>query len=108
MNEVFKALSHPARRRMVAMLRKGPMSSGDIAAGFDMAWPTVTAHLAALKSAGLVETERDGTTVRYRLVISAAEEAIGFLMQLTGAGDDMPDPAPAAPDAGSGDEESKP
>jgi DNA-binding transcriptional ArsR family regulator len=92
MNEVFKALSHPARRRMVAMLRQGPLASGDIAARFDMAWPTVTAHLAALKGAGLVETEREGTTVRYRLVISAAEEAIAFLLQLTGAGADQPDP----------------
>jgi DNA-binding transcriptional ArsR family regulator len=38
MNEVFKALSHPARRRMVAMLRDGPLASGDIASRFDMAW----------------------------------------------------------------------
>ena len=45
-----------------------------------MAWPSVTGHLAALKEAGLVEAERDGTTVRYRLNISAAEEALGFLI----------------------------
>ncbi len=102
MNEVFKALSHPARRRMVAMLRQGPLASGDIAARFDMAWPTVTAHLAALKAAGLVETERDGTTVRYRLVISAAEEAIGFLLGLTGA--DGVDPPPGS-EPGSKEEE---
>lgn len=82
MNLVFKALAHPVRRRIVAMLQDGPMSSGDIAKAFDMAWPSVTGHLAALKDAGLVETERDGTSVRYRLNISAAEEAIGFLMAL--------------------------
>ena len=63
MNSLFKALSHPARRRMVAMLREGPMASGDIAGRFDMAWPTVTTHLAALKAAGLVETEKDGAIV---------------------------------------------
>ena len=85
MNEIFKALSHPARRRMVAMLREGPMASGDIAGRFDMAWPTVTTHLAALKAAGLVDTEKDGATVRYRLVISAAEEAVSFLLDLMGA-----------------------
>ena len=85
MNEIFKALSHPARRRMVAMLREGPMASGDIAGRFDMAWPTVTTHLAALKAAGLVETEKDGASVRYRLVISAAEEAVSFLLDLMGA-----------------------
>ena len=87
MNEVFKALSHPARRRMVAMLREGPLASGDIAGRFDMAWPTVTAHLAALKAAGLVETEKDGASVRYRLVISAVEEALAFMMDLMGAGE---------------------
>ena len=82
MNLVFKALAHPARREIVAMLQDGPMSSGDIAKAFDMAWPSVTGHLAALKDAGLVESERDGTSVCYRLNISAAEEAIGFLMAL--------------------------
>jgi DNA-binding transcriptional ArsR family regulator len=80
MNSVFKALSHPARREIIAMLQKGPLSSGEIAAAFDMAWPSVTGHLAALKDAGLVEAERDGNLVRYRLNISAAEEALGFLL----------------------------
>jgi DNA-binding transcriptional ArsR family regulator len=80
MNRVFKALSHPARREIVAMLQKGPKSSGEIAAAFDMAWPSVTGHLSALKEANLVDTERDGNSVRYRLNISAAEEAVGFLL----------------------------
>lgn len=87
MNEVFKALSHPARRRMVAMLRDGPLASGDIASRFDMAWPTVTAHLSALKAAGLVEAEKEGASVRYRLVISAVEEALAFMMDLMGTGE---------------------
>jgi len=83
MNQVFKALAHPARRKIVAMLQHGPMSSGDIADVFNMAWPSVTGHLTALKDAGLVESERKGNSVRYRLNISAAEEAIGFLMALS-------------------------
>jgi DNA-binding transcriptional ArsR family regulator len=86
MNTLFKALSHPARRKMLAMLRDGPMASGDIAAAFDMAWPTVTGHLTALKDAGLVEAERTGTSIRYRLNISAAEEALAFLMDIVGEG----------------------
>ena len=82
MNQIFKALAHPARRKIVAMLQRGPMSSGDIARAFNMAWPSVTGHLTALKDAGLIESERDGTSVRYRLNMSAAEEAIGFLLAL--------------------------
>jgi DNA-binding transcriptional ArsR family regulator len=85
MTLIFKALSHPVRREIVAMLQKGPLTSGDIAAKFDMAWPSVTGHLAALKDADLVEAERDGTTVRYRLNISAAEEAVGYLLGLVQA-----------------------
>ena len=84
MNTLFKALSHPARRRMLGMLRDGPLASGDIAGAFDMAWPTVTGHLAALKAAGLVDAERTGTSIRYRLNISAAEEALAFLLDIVG------------------------
>ena len=80
MDSVFKALSHPVRRQIIAMLQKGSLTSGEIAARFDMAWPSVTGHLAALKEAELVEAERDGNIVRYRLNISAAEEAVGFLL----------------------------
>jgi DNA-binding transcriptional ArsR family regulator len=83
MNAVFKALSHPVRRQIVAMLQRRPMTSGEIAAAFDMAWPSVTGHLAALKDADLVETEREGNSVRYRLNISAVDEAIGFLLAIT-------------------------
>ena len=80
MNTLFKALSHPVRREIVSMLQNGPMPSGDIAAAFDMAWPSVTGHLNALKEAGLIEPERDGNSIRYRLNISALEEAVGFLL----------------------------
>src|SRR3569832_1310435 len=86
MNEIFKALSHPVRRKIVAMLRSGPMASGDIAEAFDMTWPTITGHLNALKDAGLVDTEKAGVSVRYRLNISAAQEAVAFLMDMMAAG----------------------
>jgi len=62
------------------------MASGDIAAAFDMTWPTITGHLNALKDAGLVSPEREGTTIRYRLDISAVEEALAFLMSITNTG----------------------
>lgn len=86
MNALFKALSHPVRRRIIEMLRRGPMASGDIAAAFDMSWPTVTGHLNALKDAGLVSPEREGASIRYRLEISAVEEAMAFLMDIAGTG----------------------
>ncbi|MBT9446179.1 MAG: winged helix-turn-helix transcriptional regulator [Hyphomonadaceae bacterium] len=88
MNEVFKALSHPTRRKVLAMLRERPMASGEIAQAFDVAWPTMTAHLNALKEAGLVTAERDGTSIRYQVNASVMEEAVAALMELIGAGKD--------------------
>ena len=86
MNTLFKALSHPVRRRIIEMLRTGPRASGAIASAFDMSWPTITGHLNALKEAGLVSPERSGQTIRYRLDISAVEEALAFLMDIAGTG----------------------
>jgi ArsR family transcriptional regulator, arsenate/arsenite/antimonite-responsive transcriptional repressor len=88
MNSLFKALSHPARRQIIEMLRPGPKSSGDIAAAFNMAWPTITGHLTTLRDAGLVESERDGASILYRLNISAVEEALAFLLDLMGTGEE--------------------
>jgi DNA-binding transcriptional ArsR family regulator len=83
MNAIFKALAHPVRRQIIDMLRPGPLTSGDIAAAFDASWPTVTGHLAVLRDAGLIDSERDGTQIRYRLSISAIEEALAFLLDLS-------------------------
>lgn len=86
MNEVLKALSHPTRRKVLAMLTNGPLSSGEIASAFDVAWPTMTTHLNALKDAGLVSAERDGTSIRYRLNASVMEETAAALLDLIGSG----------------------
>jgi DNA-binding transcriptional ArsR family regulator len=82
MNDLFKALSHPVRRRIVDMLRKGPLTSGQITEAFDLSWPTVTGHLNALKAANLVTPERHGTSMRYRLEISAVEEGLAFMLSV--------------------------
>lgn len=44
------------------------MTAGDIAALFEHAWPTTTAHLQVLQSAGLLQQERQGRTRTYHLV----------------------------------------
>lgn len=94
MNEVFKALSHPIRRKVLAMLRERPMASGEIAQAFDVAWPTMTTHLSALKDAGLVTAEREGTSIRYQVNASVMEEAIAAIMELMGAGKEEATVAP--------------
>ena len=86
MNEILKALAHPTRRKVLAMLKRGPLASGEIAEAFDVAWPTMTTHLNALRAAGLVTAERNGTSIRYRLNASVMEETAAALLDLAGAG----------------------
>jgi DNA-binding transcriptional ArsR family regulator len=84
MNEVFAALAHPIRRDILKLLRKRAMSAGDIAEHFPVAKPTLSGHFTVLKHAGLVQTERKGTTIIYRLNMSVVEEALAAFMALTG------------------------
>ncbi len=63
----LKALSEPLRLRMVDVLRHGEMTVGDIAEFLETELVTVSHHLQILKNAGLVEAERDGRFVVYRL-----------------------------------------
>ncbi len=79
MNKVFKALSDPTRRRVLQLLRAGPMAAGELADHFPVSKPTMSAHFGVLRDAGLVEAEKNGRTVIYRLKMSVLEEALmGF------------------------------
>ncbi len=79
-NEVFEALSHPVRREILTLLKKRPMSAGELAGHFDLSKPTLSVHFAKLKDAGLVSVERNGTSLIYHLNLSILEEALsGFL-----------------------------
>ena len=84
MSEVFKALSHPTRRAILRLLRTGEMSAGEIAEHFDVSKPTLTGHFHALREAGLVEVQRQGTTLIYRLNASVLEEALLESMEAFG------------------------
>lgn len=88
MSEVFSALSHPVRRKILELLTERAMSAGDIAAHFDLAKPTLSGHFAILKEAKLVDVERRGATLIYRLNMSVAEEAVSSLMSLFKIGEE--------------------
>lgn len=84
MNEVFEALAHPFRRDILKLLRRKAMSAGEIAEHFPIAKATLSGHFNVLKNADLVSTERQGTTIIYRLNMSVMEEALGAFMSLAG------------------------
>ena len=82
LNAVFEALAHPARRKILRLLRAGPMSAGEIAARFSLSKPTISAHFNKLKQAELVAVERQGTSLIYHLNTSVLEEALSGLLNL--------------------------
>jgi ArsR family transcriptional regulator len=84
MNEAFKALSDPTRRAILHELRKGPRSAGDLAERFPLAKSTLSGHFNVLKAADLVATEKQGTTVIYRLNASVFDEVLSYLIGLFG------------------------
>ncbi len=81
-NAVFEALSHPVRRKVLALLKAGPMSAGDLAAHFEISRPTLSVHFAKLKEAELVAVERQGTSLIYHLNTSILEQALANVLSL--------------------------
>ena len=90
MADVFKALAHPVRRQVLRELRDGPCAAGELADKFPVSKPTMSGHFNILKDAGLILSEREGTTIRYRLNVSVADEAIGWLMELVSKDENAP------------------
>jgi DNA-binding transcriptional ArsR family regulator len=79
MSNVFKALADPTRRRVLQLLKQRPMSAGELAEQFDVTKPTMSAHFAVLIGADLIEAEKHGRVITYRLKMSVLEEALlGF------------------------------
>src|SRR5712692_5598856 len=66
--DVFGAISHPARRRMLDLLVEADRFVNTIAGHFQMSRPAVSQHLRILLDAGLVTEQRHGRERRYRLV----------------------------------------
>ena len=83
MNSVFEALSHPVRRKIVKVLKRGPKSAGDLADMFDLTKPTMSTHFAKLKKAELVRTTRQGNTILYHLNASVLETALSDLLDFS-------------------------
>lgn len=82
--ETFKALSDPARREILDLLKDGPMTAGDIGNHFDMTGPTMSYHLKILKNADLIYEEKQKNFIFYHLNTSVLEEIMVWMSSLKG------------------------
>ncbi len=86
--DTFKALSDPARRQILELLKKGPLSAGDIASRFEMTGATISYHLKILKQADLVFESREKNYIYYQLNATVLEEIMLWLSKLKGGDPD--------------------
>ena len=82
MGDGFKALADPTRRRILELLAQNELTAGEIAAQFDMTKPSVSHHLAILKSAGLVQDERRGQNIVYNVNMTVFQELMKWFYDL--------------------------
>jgi DNA-binding HxlR family transcriptional regulator len=83
-NHPFRALGDETRRDILRLLRRGSLTSGQIAERFDSSWPTISRHLAVLRAADLVTAQRHGQEIRYELNTSVFQDLIHLLMEWAG------------------------
>ena len=86
--ETFKALSDPARRDILLMLREKRMPAGDIAARFDVSAATISYHLKMLKKAELITEHKEKNFIFYELNTSVFEEVMLWFSQFGGKHDE--------------------
>lgn len=82
MDEVFRALADPTRRKILGMLDNRELSAGDIAKEFDMTAPSISHHLSVLKAADLVSGRRDGQQIMYSLNTTVTQDLLRVFMEV--------------------------
>lgn len=80
--ETFKALSDPERRKILELLKTGPMSAGDIAFNFDTTGATISYHLKILKKADIIFESKEKNYIYYQLNTSVLEEIMLWIAKL--------------------------
>ena len=81
MNLLFKALNDATRREILALLKDGDKTAGEIADRFSISKPSISHHLDLLKQAGLVEAVKQGQFIYYSLNTTVVDEIAKWFIQ---------------------------
>lgn len=85
LNDAFKALSDPTRRKILELLQERDRTAGEIADCFDMAKPSISHHLYVLKNAGFILDERKGQNIIYSLNTTIFQEIMKWFFDFGGS-----------------------
>lgn len=80
MNKVYRALADPTRREIIRILRQEDKTAGELCEYFPHTAPTMSRHFNVLKEADLIQGDKSGTTITYRVNVSVLEEALLALL----------------------------
>lgn len=91
MNDAFKALADPTRRKILELLAENNRNAGEIADFFNISKPSISHHLSILKNADLINDERQGQNIVYSLNTTVFQDVVKWFFDFTkksNAGDD--------------------
>jgi DNA-binding transcriptional ArsR family regulator len=80
--DIFSVIGDARRRRILELLSAGELSVGALATELGIAQPSVTQHLGALRDAGLVSSEKRGTSSIYRLDRGPLDDVTAWISSL--------------------------
>jgi DNA-binding transcriptional ArsR family regulator len=83
MNDVFKALADPTRRKILELLSQCDRNAGEIAEYFNISKPSISHHLNILKNADLISDERQGQNIIYSLNTTVFEDVMTWFFDFT-------------------------
>lgn len=83
MNEAFKALADPTRRKILELLSEQDRNAGEIANYFNISKPSISHHLNVLKNAGLISDERQGQLIVYSLNTTIFQDVVKWFFDFS-------------------------
>ncbi|MCR6789903.1 MULTISPECIES: autorepressor SdpR family transcription factor [Bacillus cereus group] len=82
MNDLFKALADPTRRKILDLLKERDLTAGEIASHFNMSKPSISQHLNILKQSNLVKNRKEGKYVYYTLNTTVVQDILNWLISI--------------------------
>lgn len=87
MNDAFKALADPTRRKILELLAINDRNAGEIADYFNISKPSISHHLNILKNADLINDERQGQNIIYSLNTTVFQDVVKWFYDFTNKSD---------------------